>query len=70
MDNVYLASYFEDGKYLVRGENYEEEIAYRKKSSKQLEFFEIYPQLTEICKKLDISGVYFRIFSLSVSPNK
>ena len=68
--NVYLASYFEDNKYLVVGKNYEEEIRYNKRSSRQLELFEIYPSMIEICKKLKITSIYFRIFSLSWVTDK
>lgn len=69
-NNVFLASYFENKRYLVVGEEYEREIQYSKRSSKQLELFEIYPKLEDICCELDIGAVYFRISSLSWVTNK
>lgn len=64
-NNVYLASYFENGKYYITGDNYEHEICFSPKSSKQLELFEIYPQMVNVCDELKIDAVYFRIFALS-----
>lgn len=69
-NNVFLASYFENKRYLVVGEEYEREIQYSKRSSKPLELFEIYPKLEDICCELDISAVYFRISLLSWVTNK
>lgn len=64
-DKVYLASYFGDGTFRVIGENTDIKISFKKKSSRQLELMEIYPKLPQICKKLSIKAVYFRIFALS-----
>lgn len=64
-DKVYLASYFGDGTFRVIGENTDIKIPFKKKSSRQLELMEIYPKLPQICKKLSIKAVYFRIFALS-----
>lgn len=69
-DQIFLASYFENERYLVVGEKFEREIQCRKKSSKQLELFEIYPKLGKICRELNIDAVYFRIFSLSWVTNE
>lgn len=70
VENVYLASYFEKGKYSIISTDFQTDIIYNKKSSKQLELFEIYPKLVNICKQLEISAVYFRIYSLSWASNK
>lgn len=65
VDSVYLASYFEGGRYMIVGNNFEKEIKFSKKSSRQLELFEIYPMMPDICSELNISAVYFRILALS-----
>lgn len=69
-DKVYLASYFGDGTFRVIGENTNIKISFKKKSSRQLELMEIYPKLPQICSKLDIKAVYFRIFALSWVSDK
>ena len=69
-NKVFLASYFEDKRYLVIGEKCEIEIQYTQKDSKQLELFEIYQKLWNVCCELGINAVYFRIFSLSWITNK
>ncbi|WP_321023985.1 glycosyltransferase [Eisenbergiella porci] len=69
-DKVYLASYFGDGTFGVIGENIDIKIPFKKKSSRQLELMEIYPKLPQICKKLSIKAVYFRIFALSWVSDK
>ena len=69
-DNVYLASYFGNGKFSVIGNNIEIDIPFSKKSSRQLELMNIYPQLPAICEKLNIKAVYFRILALSWVTDK
>lgn len=69
-DKVYLASYFGDGTFRVIGEETDIKIPFKKKSSRQLELMEIYPKLPQICSKLSIKAVYFRIFALSWVSDK
>lgn len=69
-DKVYLASYFGDGIFRVIGEKTDIKIPFKKKSSRQLELMEIYPKLPQICSKLGIKAVYFRIFALSWVSDK
>lgn len=69
VENVFLASYYEDNRYLVVSEGYEKEIEYVKKSSKQLELLEIYFKLIEMCEELKIDSVYFRVYALSWASN-
>lgn len=64
-DKVYLASYFGDDSFRVIGEDTDIQVPFKKKTSRQLELMEIYPKLPQICHKLNIKAVYFRIFSLS-----
>lgn len=67
---VYLASYFGDGKFKVIGDGMEIVLPFAGKSSRQLELMEIYPQLPDICRQLDIKAVYFRIFALSWASDR
>lgn len=69
-DKVYLASYFGDGTFRVIGEETDIKIPFKKKYSRQLELMEIYPKLPQICNKLSIKAVYFRIFALSWVSDK
>lgn len=64
-DKIYLASFFENEKYLIIGNNYEKELIFEHNNSRQVMLFSIYPQLKQITKDLQINAVYFRIFALS-----
>lgn len=64
-DKMYLASFFSDDYYAVRSKGYNKEIRFKNKESKQLNLFQIYPQLPVVCKELGIQAVYFRVMSLS-----
>ncbi len=64
-DKVYLASFVAEDRYGVRDDVYKKEIRFENRHSKQLNMFQIYPQLPEICRELDIQAVYFRIMALS-----
>lgn len=69
-DKLYLASFFSEDYYAIKGDNFEKEIKFKDKKSKQLNMFQIYPQLPEICSELNIQAVYFRVMSLSWVTDK
>ncbi len=64
-DRMYLASFFSNEYYAIRCDGYEKELKFVNKNSKQLNMFQIYPQLPEVCKELHIDAIYFRMMSLS-----
>lgn len=69
-DRMYLASFFADDYYAVKGDDYEKELAFENKKSKQLNMFQIYPQIPGVCEELSINAVYFRVMALSWVTNK
>ena len=69
-DKMYLASFFSENYYAVKSKGFEREIKFENKGSKQLNMFQIYPQLPAICKELNINAVYFRVMALSWVTDK
>ena len=69
-DKMYLASFFSEDYYAVKGIDYEKEIKFENKNSKQLNMFQIYPKLPEICEELCVQAVYFRVMALSWVTNR
>lgn len=64
-DKIYLASFFSEDKYLVKGPDFEQSLPFVNKNSKQLNMFQVYPQIPVVCEDLKIDAVYFRMMALS-----
>lgn len=69
-DRMYLASFYKDEYYAVKGEDYEKQLKFENKHSKQLNMFQIYPQIPDVCEELSIDAVYFRVMALSWVTNR
>lgn len=69
-DKIYLASFVKKDVYRVTGPDYDKTLPFEYKNSRQLNLFQIYPKLSEICRELKINAVYFRVFALSWVTDK